>query len=110
MSGVVMVQRAGRPWRRFRRQVLETYGPVCCFGPACRFPSVAIDLSLPAGHPGEYTVHHLDPISLDPTQSNLLNLDRARPAHRLCNTGQGNRPMALSSWTSSAWPSAGVAE
>lgn len=99
-----MVRRSGSRWRRFRHQVLDTYGPVCCFGPACRLPSVAIDLTLPAEDPGSYTVHHLDPLSFDNTKSNLLNLERARPAHRVCNIGQGNRPMELSQWTTAAWP------
>ena len=101
------VKRSGSRWRRFRRQVLDEYGAVCCFGDACRFPSVAIDLTLDTDDPASFTVHHLDPLSVDGTKANLLNLERARPAHRLCNTSQGNKPMALSSWTSSTWPRRG---
>lgn len=101
------VKRSGSRWRRFRKQVLDTYGPVCCFGPACRFPSVAIDLTLPTDDPASYTVHHLDPLSVNATRANLLNLEQARPAHRLCNVGQGNRPMVLSQWTTSTWPRSG---
>lgn len=93
--------RSGRPWRRFRKLVLETYGPVCCFGDSCKYSSVHIDLGLPHNDPGSYTVHHLDPLSLG---GSLLNLERARPAHMGCNSSQGNRPMAVSVWTVSVWP------
>ncbi|WP_243726605.1 hypothetical protein [Actinocrispum wychmicini] len=95
------VRRSGSRWRRFRRLVLETYGPVCCFGTACKFGKLAIDLGLPVNHPAGFTVHHLDPLSLG---GSLLDLERARPAHRRCNSSQGNRPMALSAWTSHDWP------
>ncbi|MCE7008741.1 hypothetical protein LWC34_38910 [Kibdelosporangium philippinense] len=94
-------RRSGRPWRRFRRLVLETYGPLCCFGDACKFPSVVINLDLPPNDPASFTVHHLDPLSLG---GSLLDLERARPAHFRCNSAQGNRPFALSSWTSHDWP------
>lgn len=92
--------RTGRPWRRFRRQVLETYGPICCFGEACRMGDPLIDLALEYPHPGYFTVHHLDPLALGGA---LLNLDRARPAHLRCNTAQGARPMVLSRRTSAKW-------
>lgn len=86
--------RKGRPWRRFRQLVLETFGPVCW---VCRHP---IDLGLHYNHPGAFTVHHLDPLSRGGAP---MNLDRARPAHRGCNSALGNRTQITQPNTSRVW-------
>lgn len=80
--------------------MLATYGPVCCFGDACRFPDPVIDLRLQFPDPGSYTVHHLDPLALG---GSLLDLDRARPAHLRCNSSHGARPMAPPDRMSCDW-------
>ncbi|HEV2778484.1 MAG TPA: HNH endonuclease [Actinophytocola sp.] len=98
-----MARRAGRPWRRFRRLVVETYGPWCCFGSACLLGDPFIDLSLPWSNPpppGYYTVHHVVPLAHG---GGLLDLDTARPAHYRCNSSQQDRPMVMSRRSSTAW-------
>lgn len=85
-------------------QVLETYGPWCYLGASCRLGSPAIDLSLAWNpqhpHEGYFTVHHLDPLAHGGA---LLDLDRARPAHRLCNQAQGTRPPESVTHTQARW-------
>lgn len=89
-----MGRRSGRPYRRFRKRVLETWGPMCWL---CRLP---IDLTLPHQDRMAYTVEHLDPLSLG---GSLLDLDRARPAHRSCNSSRGNRPIVTTIHTRQEW-------
>ena len=86
--------RSGRPWRRFRALVLQTYGPWCVL---CRQP---IDLSLRWPDRMSYSVHHLDPLAAGGA---LLDLDRARPAHLSCNSRQGARPTPTWTGTTSTW-------
>lgn len=87
--------RSGRPYRRFRLQVLEAYGNLCHL---CRQP---IDLSLPPNHPRSFTVDHMDPVSLGGPP--VCDLARARPAHHGCNSARGNRPIRTRIHTSTAW-------
>jgi len=86
--------RRGRPWRRFRKLVLQTYGPWCVI---CR---QSIDLSLHWPDRWSYTVHHLDALVHGGA---LLDLDRSRPAHLTCNASQGARPHVTSTNTSCEW-------
>lgn len=95
---------AGQARRTFRRQVLETYGPLCCLGPDCRLGDPVIDLSigwtLPP-HPGYFTVHHVVPLDVAPHLA--YDLDNARPAHFLCNSAQGTKPMRDTRRTRGRW-------
>lgn len=86
--------RSGRPWQRFQRLVLNTYGPTCHL---CGKP---IDLDAPARTPQSFSVDHLDPLSLGGAP---LDLDRARPAHYGCNSSRGNRPIKPRLKTSEDW-------
>jgi hypothetical protein len=92
--------RSGRPWRRFRLLVLETYGPICCHGKACRFGGALIDLAALPRTPKSFSVEHLDPLSHG---APLMNLERCRPAHYACNSARGNRPLKIEEHTSQAW-------
>jgi hypothetical protein len=96
--------RKGARWRRFRWQVLQTYGPWCWLGASCRLGEPRIDLTIPWDrhnpHPGYYTVHHLDPLAHGGA---LLDLERARPAHLMCNQAQGTRPVEAVAHTQARW-------
>lgn len=68
--------RSGRPYRRWRAEVLKADIPICC---RCGRP---IDKSLPWRHPMAATAGHIIPLSrggapLDPRNG--------QPEHRVCN-------------------------
>lgn len=75
---------SGRAVTAFKRLVLATYGTRCHFGDG------EIDTALHHNHKRAATVHHLIPRSiLDPAR--WFELDIVRPAHRDCNSSQGDR-------------------
>ncbi len=76
--------RKGRPWRRFRKQVLLKYGRVCHL---CDEP---IDTSLHPRSPWAFVVDHDPPLALGGAP---MNLATARPAHRYCNGVRGTKPV-----------------
>jgi hypothetical protein len=95
--------RTGSRWLRFRRQVLEHYGPWCWLGQDCCLGDPHIDLALPwtlPPHDGYFTVHHLRPIAHGGA---LLDMDNAVPAHWLCNARQGDRPPEATGRTHARW-------
>jgi len=83
--------RAGRPYTRWKRQVLELWGDQCHL----------------CGHPGATQVDHLIPLSKQPHQP--LDPELARPAHgsnapcpvcgRACNQSRGNRSLDEDNYT-----------
>lgn len=77
--------RAGRPFRRWRDQVLKDPVPICC---RCGRP---IDKSLPWRHPMSATADHF-PVPLSRLLAHqVLDPANGRPAHRRCNLSAGNR-------------------
>jgi hypothetical protein len=75
---------SGRKVTAFKQLVLQTYGPRChlCGG--------VIDTELHHNHKMAATAHHLIPrVRLDPAR--WFDVEIARPAHRGCNSSQGDR-------------------
>lgn len=74
--------RMGRPYRRWRAQVLAAPVPICwrCGG--------GIDKSLPWRHPLSATAGHIVPLSRGGAP---LALENGAPEHRVCNLRAGNK-------------------
>lgn len=76
--------RSGRPFRRWREQVLADEVPTCC---RCGGP---IDKSLHWTHPMSATADHY-PVPLSRWDGDPLDLANSAPAHRRCNLAAGAR-------------------
>ena len=69
---------------------------VAAEGAPCHLCGKPIDYSLPAGHPMSFELDEIVPVSKggDPFAK-----DNVAPAHRTCNQRRGNRPLAVTSFS-----------
>ncbi|MBD0707383.1 MULTISPECIES: HNH endonuclease [unclassified Streptomyces] len=87
--------RNGRPYRRLVAALKAR-------GLPCWICGHAINPRLDAWHRLSFTLDHIQPLSLG---GDLLDPANARPAHRACNSGRGNRtrPPRSQQRTSKRW-------
>lgn len=76
-------------------------------GLPCHICGLAIDYTLPAGHPFSFEVDEIVPVSKG---GSPLNKSNVAPAHRICNQKRGNkdycrpaRPREVANPTSRKW-------
>lgn len=60
-------------------------------GRPCHICGMAIDYSLPAGHPMSFEVDEIVPVSLG---GSPYDRDNVAAAHRICNERRGNKPIS----------------
>ena len=63
-------------------------------GLPCHICGMAIDYTLPAGHPMSFEVDEIVPVSRGGSPYDRANV---APAHRICNQRRGNRPLGETS-------------